>query len=157
MRFYDTHLLPRLNRQFHSFAVHQNVPRAGQELGEFMMFEDVREYAERRVLKGTTKALRDFVIESVTLDRLFKSLPGSGLRGEAGRSRRSMGFSVGASHGKPRVGVRYNLGHSLMRFSVDFDGSVGLEYKRSTARRTRISCGYDAREHEYDLSYRYSF
>jgi len=157
MRFYDTHLLPRLNRQFASFAAHQNVPGAGEELGEFMMFDDIRKNAERRALKGTTKALRDFVIESVPLDRIFDSLPGGGLRSEAGRSRRSMRFSVGVSHGKPRVGVRYNLGPSLMRFSLEFDGSVGLEYKRSMAKRTRIYCGYDAREHEYDLSYRYSF
>jgi len=157
--FYDTHLLPRLNGQFQAFRPYENMPEAGQALEEYTLRSQNADSAHASVVRGATKACRDFVVDLLPVDKWISSLPRPSTEIQTSRGSRggSLDFSFGISHALPEVGVRYRAGNTETRVQIDSFGAVELEFMRTVESWTRVALAYDPESGWYGVHWRLSF
>ena len=155
--FYDTHLLPQLNKQFNSFQVYENMPGMGQDLEEFALHREVTRSAEASAVRGATKALRDFAIDLTPANRWLSTMPRPSAEVRSARSGASLGFTLGISHSLPELGLRYRVGRTSTRIELDSTGEVDMEFMHSAAAWTRVSFSYNPRGDWYGVHCRFAF
>jgi len=159
VRFYDTHLLPRLNRQFESLRVYE-MPTTGATAERFDERRELTESAEANAVRGATKACRDFLIDLTPADRWLSRMPHpstevktSSRDGRGG----SLGFSVGISHAMPELGLRYRVGRTTTRVDIDSRGSVELDFTLSSRAFTHVAMWIDPGSRWYAMHCRINF
>jgi len=155
--FIDALLLPRLSRQLEPMAPFQAVVAPTSVFVEHPLFQHVSDSTRLRAERGTRRALANLLLEVSSLDALVSSVQRKGRNSLGGAAGNSMKFGVGVYHGLPRVELRYQAGLANLRFRVDAFGGAGIEVSHSKRSYSRCYVGYDNREHEYDVAYRFSF
>jgi hypothetical protein len=147
-------LAPRVSIQLESFSSFRRVAGPGMGLRDHVLFDELTESVRRGAKSVTRKALRNYLLEAVNLDRGIDRLR-SEIRGER-RATRDVDFHVGFHHMLPEVGVRYRLGSRSLRFSVGADGDVGVRLTTDRFANADVAVGFDGND-EFRIRTRFSF
>lgn len=156
--FFHAHLLPRMNSQFVRLAAYRYLPDGRSELERFVLRDEVTDSAGYRAARATKKAVRDFLLEKTSLDRIVRGVRGDREAGRAAGREAALRWGGKISHGLPELTLRYQRHDSVVRVGVGASGDVGLEWSHSRRMTyARIVIGYDADRSTYDLYGRLSF
>ena len=110
-----------------------------------MLFDQLAASVRRDVERMTRKAVKNYLMEVINLDRGIDSVK-MRVRGEPSERRSSMRFRLGFHSRLPVVGVRYDTGPGEMGLKVGADGAVGLHYRDSRMRQADFSASFDGED-----------
>jgi len=155
--FVRSYLLPRLSSQFDGLAPRHPIVDTSHDRVDHVLYASLTAAAQRGAERGARDALKNFLIETTAVGRLF----GSSKRNRSASaesappvqapSRPSSGFGVGISHGRPELEWRYSAKANSLRLRVTSDGAAGLSFSRSRLNQTNLSVAYSPRRQQYNL------
>jgi hypothetical protein len=158
--FYRGYLLPRMTMQLDRMRAYSGVPTSGQDLGEFVLLDDVTGAAQQRAERGMRRAVKTYLLDTTSVGRWIQSFGTESSQTPRGAPRATRAFRTGfgISHGLPRAEMRYGAGRTFLRLGVGADQTVGFEVRRDGhTSGAALSARYDWDENTYSLGCRISF
>jgi hypothetical protein len=157
--FYESYLLPGLEKQISRVGVLHTWVLDRPDLGQHSDHEALAQVSERMFEKGASRALRSYLSEITGLETMVLNLAGrNGRLGDGGKTSR-FNLGIGVSSALPRVDIGYRIGDAgTFRLSLCADGAVDLNYGHyGRLSSTRFYATYDTSEETADIGLRVSF
>jgi len=154
--FYRGHLLPRLTSQFSTLGSYEALPARQADPSRNLVFEQAARAARLRARRGTKRALKGFLLESLPVGRLIERVE---LRRAHGGATADRGLRLGLAirGGLPVAELAQPLGRGLLRTGLGVDGRVRLEYRGGQFGGVGLRADYDPFRGEFDLGCRLAF
>lgn len=134
-------LAPRVSIEMESLASFHRAAGPGLGLRDHVLFEEMSDSVRRGAKRVTRKAVRNYLLEAVNLDRGIDRVR-EGIRG-APSAERDIDWHVGIHSMLPEVGMRYKLNHGSVRFTVGAAGDAGFKFKDDRFERAEFSAVFD--------------
>jgi len=155
-------ILPRVSMQLEAFSAFRHA-EPDRDIGDLLLHDEMTREVRRGVERATRRAVKDFLIHVTEVDRLVERLRRRGKAlvdpaggpGGPGRAR-NVRFDVGFHRLMPEVQMRYGVGHGDLRFSVDAEGSVSVQYRDVRMTRGSVVVGFDG-DDTYRLNWNVGF
>ncbi len=143
-RFDTKKLVPRVSIELESLSAYRRIAQPGHQLQDHVLFDQLAANVRRDVERMTRKAVKNYLLEVINLDRGIDSIK-TQIRGEPAE-RSSMRFRLGFHSRLPVVGVSYDTGPGEMGLKVGADGAVGLHYRDSRMKQADFSASFDGED-----------
>ena len=153
-RLHAQKLMPRVFVELESLSAYHRVVEPGHQLQDHVLFDQLAANVRRDVERMTRKAVKNYLMEVINLDRGIDSLK-SRVRGEP-TGRRSMHFRLGFHSQLPVVGVKFDAGPGELGLKVGADGAVGLHYNAGPYNQADFSANFDG-EDRFEIRARLAF
>jgi hypothetical protein len=134
-------LVPRVSIEMESLASFHRAAVPGQGLRDHVLFEEMSDAVRRGAKRATRKAVRNYLLEAVNLDRGIDRVR-EGIRGKPS-AKRDIDWHVGIHSMLPEIGMRYRLNHGSVRFVVGAEGDAGIKFKDNRFERAEFSAVFD--------------
>jgi len=134
-------LAPRVSIEMESLASFHRAAGPGMGLRDHVLFDEMSDAVRRGAKRATRKAVRDYLLEAVHLDRGIDNVRRE-IRGVPS-AERNIDWHVGFHHMLPEVGMRYRLSHGSVRFMVGAAGDAGFKFKDDRFERAEFSAVFD--------------
>jgi len=143
-RFDTRKLVPRVSAELESLSAYRRVAGPGYQLQDHVLFDQLTANVRRDVERITRKAVKNYFMEAINLDRGIDSIK-MRVRGERGE-RRGMRFRLGFHSQLPVMGVSCDTGPGKLGLKVGADGAVGIHYRDSRMRQADFSASFDGED-----------
>ncbi len=143
-RFDTRGLQWRVSLELESLSAYRRIAQPGHQLQDHVLFDQLAANVRRDVERMTRKAVKNYLLEVINLDRGIDSIK-TQIRGEPAE-RSSMRFRLGFHSRLPVVGVSYDTGPGEMGLKVGADGAVGLHYRDSRMKQADFSASFDGED-----------
>jgi hypothetical protein len=137
-------LAPRVSIELESFSTFHQAAEPGVGLQDHVMFDEMTRTVRRGTKSVTRKAIRNYVLEAVRLDRGIDHVRES-IRGSR-HEKRDLDFHFGVSHMLPELGMRLKSGAGTMGFNVGIEGDAGLRFSANRFERAEFSISFDGED-----------
>ena len=131
--FYGDHFLPRLDRRIQQLTPLVHRPDQGLSIHEHLLYDQVNDQASGSLRSATTKALRDYLLETSPFLGRVTSIDlgrGAAAAGTGSGRRRGARFDLRLSDRESTVRMRLPAGNQSLAISVGTQGTVGLRLRR---------------------------
>jgi hypothetical protein len=165
-RFYNQHLMPRMNRSFETYGGVWLTRDAPGAVHQDVVYDVWSRAAEKQAERATRRALADYVLEETSLSRAFSRLTrssrvfGSPELTEGRRRAGTVRWDAGISHGLPKVDMLYSVGargQAEVKFSLAAFGRFRVDFRPGQLTRTRLRATWLFVENEYRVGANFAF
>jgi hypothetical protein len=155
--------LHRVEVPMESLSAFHNAVVPGESLSDHIMFEQLSDEVSRGFLRATKRALKDYMLESVELDRVIDRIrrrrddrrqTRAGARSQHGRRR--LDFDVGIHSFVPEVEMTYRVSGGDVSLEVNAEGEIGMRYRAGGRKFADVGIGFGG-DGSFGFSFRCGF
>jgi hypothetical protein len=136
-------LMARVSIEMESISTFERAAEPGQRLHDHVLFDEMTERVRSRTKRMAKRAVKDYLIESLRLDRSIERVRQDVGGGGARSVSRDLDIDVGIHSFLPELDVKYRYGHGQLRFSLGVEGDVGIRFRSDRIRGASFSAGFD--------------
>jgi len=158
--------LHRVEVPMESLSAFHNAVVPGESLTDHIMFEQLSDEVSRGFMRATKRALKDYVLESVELDRVIdrirrkrddrRSAKAGAVDGGSPLGRRRLDFDFGIHSFVPEVEMTYRVSGGDVTLELNAEGEIGMRYHVAGRKFADVGIGFDG-DGSFGFSFRCGF
>ncbi len=141
--------LSKIEVQLESISAFEGQTAAGGRASDHVLFPELSDDVRHGVRRATRRAVRDYFLDAVEVDRMVDALrggaQGGGATGPGGPGRRTS-FDVRIHSLEPEVEMGYRLGGGQLKLSVGAEGELGVRFGARGAERANVGLSFDGND-----------
>jgi len=155
--------LHRVELPMESLSAFHNAAVPGESVTDHIMFEQLSDEVSRGFMRATKRALKDYMLESVELDRVIDRIrrrrddrrqARTGAGSQLGRRR--LDFDVGIHSFVPEVEMTYRVSGGDVMLEVNAEGEIGMRFRAGGRKFADVGIGFGG-DGSFGFSFRCGF